>query len=89
MAETCGTTQLRTVRVLRSHKNSLWAHEEGVPLSVSYVAAELATGGVAPIIDPDGSLEDENSQGFHRMAPQLRSLVKVAPQLRSLVKVAP
>ena len=31
---------------------------------VSYVASELVTGGVAPIIDPDGSIDDENSQGF-------------------------
>ena len=80
MAETFGTTQLRTVRVLRSHKNSLWVHEEDVPWLVSYVASELATGGVGPIIDPDGSIEDENSQWrFHRVAPQLRNLVKVAP----------
>ena len=63
MAETFGTTQLRTVRVLRSHMNSLWAHEEDVLWLVSYVASELATGGVGPIIDPDGSIEDENSQG--------------------------
>ena len=62
-AETFGTTQLRTVRVLRSHKNSLWVHEEDVPWLVSYVASELATGGVGPIIDPDGSIDDENSHG--------------------------
>ena len=89
MAETFGTTQLRTVRVLRSHKNSLWVHEEDVPWLVSNVASELATGGLGPIIGPEGSVEDERSRGFHRMAPQLRSLVRVAPQLRSLVKVAP
>ena len=64
MAETFGTTQLRTVRVLRSHMNNLWVHEEDVPWLVSYVASELATGGVGPIIDHDGSNEDENSQGF-------------------------
>ena len=63
MAETFGTTQLRTVRVLRSHKNSLWVHEEDVPWLVSYVASELATGDVGPIIDPDGSSEGENSHG--------------------------
>ena len=61
IAETFGTTQLRTVRVLRSHKSILWAHEKDAPWLVSYVASELATGGVGPVIDPDGSIEDENS----------------------------
>ena len=64
MAETCGATQLRTARVLRSHMNSLWVHEEDVPWLVSYVASELATGGVGPMIYHDGSIKDENSQGF-------------------------
>ena len=64
IAETFGTTQLRAVRVLRSHINSLWVYEEDVPWLVSYVASELATGGVGPMIDHDGSIEDENSQGF-------------------------
>ena len=39
MAETFGTTQLRTVRVLRSHMNSFWVHEEDAPWLVSYVAS--------------------------------------------------
>ena len=64
LAETFGTTQLRTVRVLRNHKNNLWVHEEDVPWLVSHVASELVATGLAPIIDPDGSIEDENNQGF-------------------------
>ena len=64
IAETFGATQLRGVRVLRSQKDSLWIHEEDAPWLVAYVASELATGGVGPMIDPDGSIDDENSQGF-------------------------
>ena len=63
IAETFGTTQLRTVRVLRSHMNSLWVYEEDVPWLVLYVASELATGCVGPMNDHDGSIEDKNSHG--------------------------
>ena len=78
IAEKFGTTRLRTVRVLRSHMNSLWVHEEDVPWLVSYVASELATGGVGPIIDPDGGIEERTVWSLPRLAPQLWSIVKVS-----------
>jgi hypothetical protein len=75
-AETVGTAQLRTVRVLYSQKNSLRVHEEDAPWLVSYVASELVTGGVAPIIDPDGSIVDEISQGFPQGGAAVAGLSK-------------
>ena len=76
IAETFGTAQLWTVRVLRSHMNSLWVHEEDVPWLVSYVASELAAGGVGPMIDHDGSIKDENSQGFPQDGAAVAELSK-------------
>ena len=86
MAETFGTTQLRTVRVLRSHINSLWVYEEDVPWLVSYVASELVTGGVAPIIDPDGSIDDENSQGVPQDGAAVAQLSKGCTAVAELSK---
>ena len=86
IAETFGTTQLRTVRVLRSHINSLWVYEEDVPWLVSYVASELATGGVGPMIDHDGSIEDENSQGFPQDGAAVAELSKGCTAVAELRK---
>ena len=63
-----GKPQLRTVRAFRSGQNILWTHEEDVAWLVTYVAAELATGGVGPIDDADGEMEEEcqqNNQGAY------------------------
>ena len=86
IAETFGTTQLRTVRVLRSHINSLWVYEEDVPWLVSYVASEMATGGVGPMIDHDGSIEDENSQGFPQDGAAVAELSKGCTAVAELRK---
>ena len=86
IADTFGTTQLRTVRALRSHKSSLWVHEEDVPWLVSYVASELATGGLGPIIDPDGSIGDENGQGFPQDGAAVAELSKGCTAVAELRK---
>ena len=65
MHEKFGTPQLRTVRAMRSGKNVPWTHEEDVPWLVTYVAEELATGGVGPIIHADGAMEEECQQNNH------------------------
>ena len=45
-----------------SGKNTLWIHEEDVPWLITYMAEEPATGGVVPIDDADGDMEEECQQ---------------------------
>jgi hypothetical protein len=57
--EKLGMPQLRTVRVMCSTRNTLWIHEVDVPWLVTYMAEELASGGVGPIDDAEGDMEEE------------------------------
>ena len=50
---------MRSVRAFRSGKNILWIHEDDVPWLCTYIAAELATGGVGPIGDTDEPFSEE------------------------------
>ena len=59
LPERLGEPQLRTVRAFRSGKNILWIHEDDVPWLCTYIAAELATGGVGPIEDADEPFSEE------------------------------
>ena len=65
MHEKLGTPQLRSVRVMCNGKKTLWTHEEDVPWLITYMAEELATGGVCPIDDADGDMEEECQQRSH------------------------
>ena len=50
---------MRPVRAMYGGGSSLWLHEDDVPWLVTYLADEVATGGVGPIEDSDGEVEDE------------------------------
>ena len=63
LPERLGEPQLRTVRAFRSGKNILWIHEDDVPWLCTYIAAELATGGVGPIEDADEPFSEEYCPG--------------------------
>ena len=52
--------QLRPVRALEFGR-ALWVHEDDVGWLVTYLAEEVATGGVGPIDDADGSGDDERA----------------------------
>jgi hypothetical protein len=45
-----------------STKKPLWIHEDDVPWLVTYIADELGTGGVGPIEDAAGDMEEEGQE---------------------------
>jgi len=59
MNEKLHQPQLRAVRALLTGKNILWVHEEDVSWLLTYISDELATGGVGPIDDADGAMDDD------------------------------
>ena len=42
-------------------RNTLWLHADDVAWLVTYLAEEVATGGVGPIDDADGEVHDEEA----------------------------
>ena len=43
-------------------QGTLWIHEDDVPWPVTYIADELASGGVGTIEDAEGDMEEEGQQ---------------------------
>ena len=85
MPEVWGSPQLRTVRAMfkTGKERSLWLHMDDVPWLVSYVKAELESGGLDPILHPDGS--DEDFEDEH--APPEGAAVAAPPGLDPLTPV--
>ena len=62
MPEHLGKPQLRPVRAMLGaggKAQCIWLHEGDVPWLITYLADEVATGGVGPIEDSDGEEQDE------------------------------
>ena len=53
--------QLRPVRAMECGR-ALWLHEDDVGWLVTYLAEEVVTGGVGPIDDADGEVDDERAE---------------------------
>jgi hypothetical protein len=49
-------------------------------------SVKLATSGVAPVIDPDGSIDDENNQGFPQDGAAIAELSKGCTAVAELSK---
>jgi hypothetical protein len=60
--EKLGLPQLRSVRAMCSTRHTLWIHEEDVPWLETYMADELASGGVGTIEDAERDVEEEGQQ---------------------------
>ena len=62
MPASFGQPQLRPVRAMEGGRNTLWLHEDDVAWLVTYLADEVGTGGVGPIDDADGEVDDEGEE---------------------------
>jgi hypothetical protein len=60
--EKLGLPQLRSVRVMCCPRHTLWIHEDDVPWLVTYMADELASGGVGTIENAEGDMEEAGQQ---------------------------
>ena len=90
MPEHLGKPQLRPVSAMLGaggRAQCIWLHEGDVPWLVTYLADEVATGGVGPIEDSDGEEQDECEEAS--MTASLDGAAVAAPSDGAAVAAPP